>query len=72
MKQETALEIASVLLQNTLEKNISDYNVRKVSYDKNEKVWVVRFIIDESTAGGDINFSLSQKTGEVKLIWFGE
>lgn len=39
---------------------------------KSNGIWNVNFCIDRDTIGGNIDIILSQKTGEVKLICFGE
>ena len=50
---------------------ISDKDIA-ATYAGNKGIWSVDFSIDRDTVGGDINIMLSQKTGEVILICFGE
>lgn len=67
-----ARAISSVIIQNILAEDIRQYNICKVSYDRNSEIWVVHYLVDEFTLGGDCNIAMSKKTGEVLKIWYGE
>ena len=70
--KDIAVEYAKIIMSGTLKKDINNYKVIDVVFDKNQGIWNFNFCIDRDTIGGNIDIILSQKTGEVKLICFGE
>ena len=70
--KDIAATYAGIIVSDTLKKDINKYKTVNVVHDENKGIWSVDFSIDRDTVGGDINIMLSQKTGEVILICFGE
>ena len=70
--KDIAAAYAGIIVSDTLKKDINNYKTVNVVHDENKGIWSVDFSIDRDTVGGDINIMLSQKTGEVILICFGE
>ena len=67
-----AKQYADLILENSLQKDLSDYKITNVKLDPENGVWVIYYGVDAETLGGDINIALSRKNGEVLKIWFGE
>lgn len=70
--KNTAEEYANLILSKTLQKNIEDYKVVDVSFDSNKNIWIVNYLVDEYTLGGDVVVKISRNDGKVKEIRFGE
>lgn len=70
--EDTAGVYADLILAKTLEVGKGVYTQRSVLYDSEKEIWNINFIINEDTAGGDISVIISQKTGEIIKIQFGE
>lgn len=70
--EDCAFMYAVYIMENTLDKNIKKYSSRSVSFDEKERLWYVYFGLGSGVVGGDITIVFSEKTGEVKVIHFGE
>lgn len=69
--KETALLISEVILTKTLGISKSEYDSSSVEFDKDKSVWVVSYY-NKDILGGGKNIAISQKTGEVFIIWSDE
>ena len=70
--KDIAVKYAKIIVSETLRKDINNYKIINVIHDDNKGIWSVDFSVGQDTIGGDINIILSQKTGEIILICFGE
>ena len=70
--KKVAKEYGNLILTNTLQKNLEDYKVVNVDFNREKKLWLVNYSKDKMTLGGDISIEISKKNGKVNHIEFGE
>ena len=69
---ESSVKMAKLIVQQCLQIDPNEYPMIRVGYDDQRAVWTIMFYKDTQTVGGGINIALSQKSGEILLIWFDE
>ena len=68
---DSAKEYASIVMKE-IGQDLKRYKIVTAAFDSNSTIWVINYQIDNDTDGGDVSIAISQKTGEIKQIWFGE
>lgn len=72
---DTAISVASALFENVKKDGIGQtYILNSVFFDTEDNIWIITFSqsTDSSVDGGEFNIALSQTTGNVIRMWFGE
>ena len=69
---DTAKAMADIILVQTLQKDLGQYEKIDIVHDAVNKLWKVIYLPESGTVGGDTVIILSEKTGEVLSVTSGE
>lgn len=69
---DTAKAMADIILVQTLQKDLCQYEKIDVVHDAVNRLWKVIYLPESGTVGGDTVIILSEKTGEVLSVTSGE
>lgn len=68
---EIAIEIAKLVLKNTVNLETKSYDSITVFYDTEEEIWIVSFC-KKNTLGNCVSVAINKSDARIVKVWYGE